>query len=155
MDWTGARGPKRGGGVSVEYKNLRRVNKGRIQGFYSFLIYRHSAFFSPGGVDPWLVFLRLLTIACLYSYLPQTLQQWSINLLGSVALLLKITVLHKEDNCLMLTAAPYCGWRSLSPVSEQHYVLKELAFTFTSPACRYHISGQCLDTTFGCMKHIG
>jgi len=50
-------------------------------------------FSSPEGVDPWLVFLRLL-IACLYSYLPQTLQQWSVNLLGSVVLLLKITGLH-------------------------------------------------------------
>lgn len=35
--------------MSVEYKNLRRVNKGRPHGFYSFLIYGHSAFFLPGG----------------------------------------------------------------------------------------------------------
>lgn len=111
--------------MTVEYKNLRRVNKGRTQGFYSFLICGHSAFFSSGGVDPWLVFLRLLTIACLYSYLPQTVQQWSVNLLGSVALLLKISSLHKEDMCLMLTAAPCCERRSLSQVSKQYSVLKE------------------------------
>lgn len=108
----------------MEYKNLRRVNKGRAQGFSAFLICRHSAFFSPGGVDPWLVLLTLLTIACLYSYLPQTLQQWSINLLGSVGLLLK-TGLHKEGKCLMLTTAPCFGWKSLSQVSKQHSVLKE------------------------------
>lgn len=92
----------------------------------------------------WLVFL---------SYLPQAVQQWLINLLGFVTLMLKITGSHEEDKCLALTAGHCFCVEEPNPGIKTTFGSegKTLAFTFTSPAC---ISEQCLDTALRCMKNI-
>lgn len=93
----------------------------------------------------WLVFL---------SYLPQTLRQWLTNLLAFVTLMLKITGLQQEDKCLTLTAAHCFCVEKPNPDIKTIFDPKgrTLAFTFISPACRYCISEQRLDTA--CVKHI-